>query len=69
MNEPEINNRLIDIEISLANMQKALDDLSDVVIEQGKQINRLQKQNEFLKNVITQDVVKPLSEETPPPHY
>jgi uncharacterized coiled-coil protein SlyX len=69
MNEPEINNRLIDIEMSLANMQKALDDLSDVVIEQGKQINRLQKQNEFLKNVITQDVVKPLSEETPPPHY
>ena len=69
MNEQEINNRLIDIEMSLANMQKALDDLSDVVIEQGKQINRLQKQNEFLKNVITQDVVKPLSEETPPPHY
>ncbi|MBR3675952.1 MAG: SlyX family protein [Alphaproteobacteria bacterium] len=69
MNETEINNRLIDIEMSLANMQKALDDLSDVVIEQGKQINRLQKQNEFLKNVITQDVVKPLSEETPPPHY
>lgn len=69
MNEQEINNRLIDIEMSFANMQKALDDLSDVVIEQGKQINRLQKQNEFLKNVITQDVVKPLSEETPPPHY
>lgn len=69
MNEQELNNRLIDIEMSLANLQKALDDLSDVVIEQGKQINRLQKQNEFLKNVITQDVVKPLSEETPPPHY
>lgn len=69
MNEQELNNRLIEIEMSLANMQKALDDLSDVVIKQDRQINHLQKQNEFLKNVISEDVVKPLSEETPPPHY
>lgn len=69
MNDPEIQNRLIDIEMTLANLQKAFDDLSDVVFKQSQQIDRLNKQNELLKNMVDQDVVKPLSEETPPPHY
>lgn len=69
MNEQEIRSRLIDIEMTLDNQQRAIDDLSEMLIKQGKQIEHLQKQNEWLKNNISQDVVKPLDEETPPPHY
>jgi len=69
MNEQEITERLINIEMALDNQQKAIDDLSEMLIKQGKIISHLQKQNEWLKNNINQDVVKPLAEETPPPHY
>ena len=55
--------------MALDNQQKAIDDLSEMLIKQGKIISHLQKQNEWLKNNINQDVVKPLAEETPPPHY
>ncbi len=69
MHEQEIMERLVDIEMALDNQQKAIDDLSEMLIKQGKIISHLQKQNEWLKNNINQDVVKPLAEETPPPHY
>lgn len=69
MNEQEIRSRLIDIEIALDTQQRAIDDLSEILIKQGKIIEHLQKQNEWLKNNINQDVVRPLAEETPPPHY
>ena len=69
MNEVELQTRLIDIEMALDNQQKAIDDLSEMVIKQGKTIDYLLKQNEALKSAVNQDVVKPQSEETPPPHY
>ena len=69
MDEQEIRTRLIDIEMTLDNQQRAIDDLSEMLIKQGKIIEHLQKQNEWLKNNLNQDVVKPLDEETPPPHY
>ena len=69
MNEVELQNRLIDIEMALDNQQKAVDDLSEMVIKQGKLIDYLLKQNEALKSAMSQDMVKPQSEETPPPHY
>lgn len=69
MDEQELSTRLIDIEMTLDNQQRAIDDLSDMLIKQGRIIEYLQKQNEWLKNNINQDVVKPLAEETPPPHY
>ena len=65
----EINQRLIAIEMTLDNQQKALDDLSEVVVKQGKIIDTLLAQNSLLKSMLSQDIVKPLSEETPPPHY
>ena len=67
--EEEILNLLTDIEMALDNQQRAIDDLSEMLIKQGKVIEHLQKQNEWLKNNLNQDVVKPLDEETPPPHY
>lgn len=65
----ETEERLIAIETALAVQEKYFDDLNQVVIEQGKKIEMLIKQNQFLLNSINEDVVKPISEETPPPHY
>ena len=55
--------------MTLDNQQKALDDLSEMVVKQGKIIDNLMAQNTMLKNMLSQDIVKPQSEETPPPHY
>ncbi len=67
--EQDLEQRLIEIETALAQSEKYIDDLNDIVIEQGKKIDYLIKQNKYLLAIIEEDVVKPLSEETPPPHY
>lgn len=64
-----IEDRLIAIEMALANQEKMTDDLNQVVIEQGKMIDRLAQQNKYLLNLLERETVKPLSEEMPPPHY
>ena len=61
--------RLINIEVALTQQQKMLDELNSVVIEQGHRIEVLNKQNQYLLNILKQETVKPQSEETPPPHY
>lgn len=61
--------RLMNIEMALANQEKMLDELNGVLIEQGKKIEYLIKQNQYLLNLADEQGVKPLSEETPPPHY
>ena len=63
--------RFIDIEMALSNLERMVEDLNDVIITQGKDIAFLQKQNRFLTEALrnTQSVVKSLEEETPPPHY
>lgn len=65
----EIEERLMAIEIALANQEKMADDLNQVVIDQGKMIDKLVKQNKYLLNLLERETVKSLSEETPPPHY
>lgn len=65
----ELEERLIEIEMALANQEKTIDDLNEVVIKQGKIIDELVKQTRLIKDSLPQDFVKPLSEETPPPHY
>lgn len=69
MTDKELEERLINIETAIALQEKVIDDLNQVVIEQGKKIDALQKQNQYLLNNLENDAVKPLSEETPPPHY
>ena len=61
--------RLIDIEMALANQEKTLDELNKVVFEQGEKIEQLLRLNRYLVDMLAKDAVKPLSEETPPPHY
>lgn len=64
-----IEQRLIDIETAIANQDKIIDDLNQVVIMQGKQIDHLLRQNQYLLTVLENDTVKPQGEEVPPPHY
>lgn len=65
----DLEKRLVEIETALTLNEKYIDDLNTVVIEQGKKIDYLTKQNQYLLAKMEEDVVKPLSEETPPPHY
>lgn len=65
----DLEERLIEIETVLAVQEKFIDDLNQVVIEQGRKIDLLIKQNQYLLQTMNEDVVKPLSDETPPPHY
>ncbi len=64
-----MENRLIDIEAAICSHEKSIDELSKIVFDQGKQIDKLTKLNQHLMSLIEKDAVKPLSEETPPPHY
>lgn len=61
--------RLVDIEMAVTNLQRMVDDLNDVVIKQGKTIDLLIKEHKVLVSMLNDENVKPLSEETPPPHY
>ena len=63
--------RFIDIEMALSDLERTVEDLNDVIIRQGRDIAFLQKQNRFLTEALrnAQSTVKPLEEETPPPHY
>ena len=69
MEEQFLENILIDIESAIAILEKTVDELNTVVIAQGKTIDLLLKQNTYLLELLKTDTVKPLSEETPPPHY
>ena len=68
VNMQEDEERFIKIEMAIAEHEKVIEDLNQVIIEQGKAIDRLIKQNQFLLNALDENTVKPLSEETPPPH-
>lgn len=67
--DKDLELRLNEIETALAQTEKYIDELNAVVIEQGKKIDYLLKQNKYLLSRLEDEVVKPLSEETPPPHY
>ena len=61
--------RLTEIEIYLAEQERILEDLNTEVLRLSKQVAFLEKQVEQLKAEKEETLVKPLSEETPPPHY
>ena len=64
-----LDERFQNIEIALTEQQRMLDDLSDVMLAHQREIDLLKKENKLLKSMLEQETVKPLSEETPPPHY
>ena len=65
----DLDKRLVDVEINITYLQKLLNELSDMVVKQGKVIEHLERQNMLLQSALETEIVKPLSEETPPPHY
>ena len=69
MEDKILEERLIDIETAIAIQEKTVEELNQAVIEQGKLIDRLIKQNRCLAEMIKNDTVRPQSEETQPPHY
>lgn len=69
MTSDDLEERLINIETAIANQDRIIEDLNQVIIARGKEIDRLIKQNQYLLSMMDEDAVKPLSEETPPPHY
>ena len=70
MADSELEARLTAIEIALAHQQKAIDELSEMMVKQGKMLDILTQQYTSFKQFLEeQDIVKPLSEEVPPPHY
>lgn len=64
-----IDDRFVNVEMAIDNLAREIDDLSEMVIKQGKMIDFLLEQNKYMRRLVEQDTVKPLSEETPPPHY
>ena len=65
----ELIEHLTEIERHLADLEKQVDDLNSVVIQQGKKIDRLEKDYRALRDSVDTSLVKPQSEEIPPPHY
>ncbi|MBR5130225.1 MAG: SlyX family protein [Alphaproteobacteria bacterium] len=65
----DIEERLNELECFLANQDKMLEELNAEVLRQSKIINALVDQNKQLMNAMKDGLVKPLSEETKPPHY
>lgn len=64
-----IEERLTDLEIYCANQERAVEELNEEVLRQSKILDQLIKQTKILMNSTQESVVKPLSEETRPPHY
>ena len=60
--------RLNEIEMAIANLERVVEELNTESIRQARIIERLERENKQLKETIGGNV-KPLSEETPPPHY
>lgn len=66
----EIEDRFTDLEIMAAEHERVIKDLNQIVTEQAKIIDFLSRQVRYLcENFDAGGAVKPLSEETPPPHY
>lgn len=61
--------RLNDLEFYLANQDKMLEELNQEVLRQSRIIDKLLQQNKIFMDSLKDSIVKPLSEETPPPHY
>ena len=64
----ELQKRLEALEVDVCHQQNMLDTLNDELVKQWKIIDRLVQENKELKGALGSNI-KPLSEETPPPHY
>ena len=63
------NEKIIELERYVADLEKQLDDLNGEVVRLAKLTTKLEREYHDLKDSVNTSIVKPLSEETPPPHY
>lgn len=61
--------RIAEIEMHIASQERTVDELSDEVFRLAKQVTEIEKQLKRIIDSFNKTEVKPLSEETPPPHY
>lgn len=66
-----MNDQVTDLEIRLTYQESALQQLNDVIVKQQDQIDALIEEIKRLRQQLQSgaEFVRPLSEETPPPHY
>ena len=60
---------VIDLQIRLTEQERQLEDLNHEILRLSKLVQRLEKQYIALQDALQNNFVKPLSEETRPPHY
>ncbi|MCA9406450.1 MAG: SlyX family protein [Candidatus Omnitrophica bacterium] len=62
--------RIIELEKKVSFQDNTIEELNQVVIEQQKKIDQLQRELQRLKEFVTSgDLVRKLEDEEPPPHY
>ena len=61
--------KFIEIEITLTEHEKTINELNDECIRMNKIIDSLVQQVKMLSEQLKEGNIKPLSEETRPPHY
>lgn len=70
MTHDETEERFIRLESVIAENERTLKDLNQIVAQQALTIDRLQREVRFLEqNFDAGGQIRPLSEEVPPPHY
>lgn len=70
MTADEIEERFVSLESIIADNERTLKDLNQIVAEQAMMIDKLRRDVFFLaQNFDAGGQVRPLSEEVPPPHY
>lgn len=69
MCDSETKRRLTALELAVLDLSKTADDLNAELVRQGKLVTQLETACRLLKEALNDGAVKPLSEETRPPHY
>ena len=66
-----MQDKMTDLEIRISYLENTIDELNEVVTKQQDQIDLLIREALRVKQQVEQgaEFVRPMSEETPPPHY
>ncbi len=64
-----MQDEIVSLQMRLMEQDRQIEDLSKEVIRVSKLVEKLAKEWQNLRESRAENLVKPLSEETPPPHY
>ncbi len=62
-------NQIVDLQMRLMEQEKQMGEMNQELIRLNKLLFQLTRDYKALKETLDLSVVKPQSEETPPPHY